>query len=373
MIKILNKLNYIDDPRQQHKIKYSIKEIVGIVLFAYLANSNEWCDIEDFANENEDLLKQYFELPNGIPSHDTLARVMSLINPDEISDLYLEWNKYLSQNEGQKLKKIFNIDGKTMCGSKNKHQNAIHVVSVWSEEDGISLGQTVVEEKTNEITAIPELLKTLNIKGNVITIDAMGTQVKIAEQIIDQKANYVLAVKKNQGNLYSEIVDYFADNDFLKKIIVKEGYKKTCEKARGQIETREYYQTDAIKWMNEKDRWKKLKTIGLVVNTIEKDGVVKTEYRYYISSEKVDIDLFAKSTRGHWAIESMHWHLDVTFKEDASRIIDKKANENLNIIRKWSLSILKILEISAKKISLKRKRFRMSLNPRKYFKFVLDL
>lgn len=373
MTDLLNKLEYIPDPRQHHKVKHSIKDIVGIVLFATLANADEWTEIEDFAVEHESFLKQYFELPNGIPSHDTLARVMGYINPEIIQRLYLEWNNYLAQNEGEKLKKIFNIDGKTMRGSGNKAQKALHIVSAWSQEDGLSLGQKVVEEKSNEITAIPELLQTLNIKGHVITIDAMGTQVKIAEQIIKQKGSYVLAVKGNQGSLYNEIVDYFSDSDLLAKVKQKQGYKKTCEKARGQIEIREYYQTNDIKWMNEKDRWKGIKTIGMVQNTIEKDGKVTVERRYHISSEKVDINLFEKCCRGHWAIESMHWHLDVTFREDANQTLDKIANQNLNIIRKWVLSILKIVELSSKPTSLKRKRFRIGLNPEKYFLKILEV
>lgn len=373
MTNLLNKLEYIADPRQQHKVKHSIKSIVGIILFATLANANEWTEIEDFAVEHQNFLKQHLELPNGVPSHDTLSRVMGCINPDIIQGLYLEWNNYLSQGEGEKLKKIFNIDGKTMRGSGNKDQKALHIVSAWSEEDGLSLGQKVVEEKSNEITAIPELLETLNIKGHVITIDAMGTQVKIAEQIIKQKGGYALAVKGNQGRLYEEIVDYFSDEEFLVEVKQKQGYKKTCEKSRGQIETREYYQTNDIKWMNEKDRWKGLKTIGMVQNTIEKDGSITLERRYYISSEKVDIDLFKKCCRGHWAIESMHWHLDVTYREDANQTLDKIANQNLNIIRKWVLSILKIVELSARPISLKRKRFRIGLNPEKYFQIILEI
>lgn len=373
MTDILNKLEYIPDPRQQNKVKHSIKNIVGIVLFAMLANANEWTEIEAFAVEYEDVLKKYFDFPHGIPSHDTFSRVMGSINPEVLQSLYLEWNNYLSQGEGEKLKKIFNIDGKTMRGSGNKDQKALHIISAWSQEDGVSLGQKVVEEKSNEITAIPDLLQTLNIKGHVITIDAMGTQVKIAEQIIKQRGSYVLAVKGNQGNLYEEIEQYFNDQALLEKVKQKKGYKKTCEKARGQIETREYYQTDHIKWMQEKDRWKGIKTIGMVQNTIKKDGNVSIEKRYYISSEKVGIELFSKCCRGHWAIESMHWHLDVTFREDGNQTLDKIANQNLNIIRKWALSILKTVELSHKPCSLKSKRFRIGLNFEKYIQKILEI
>lgn len=373
MIEILNKLENIEDPRQQHKVKHALKDIVGIVLIATIGNANEWCEIEAFAQEHKDFLKQYFELANGIPSHDTFARVMGLISPDLMQSLYLQWNEYLNTGEGEKLKKILNIDGKTMRGSRNSNQKALHVVSAWSAEEGISLGQKVVEEKTNEIVAIPELLKDISIKGHVVTIDAMGTQVKIAEQIIKQKGNYVLAVKGNQGNLYDEIKSYFEDKEFLAKIKEGNNYKRTIEKARGQIEIREYYQTDDIKWMVEKKRWKGIKSIGMVQNTLNKDEKQSIERRYYITSEEVNIELFAKCCRGHWAIESMHWHLDVTFREDHNKTLEKVANQNLNIIRKWALSILKTLEILNKKCSLKLKRYRIGINPTKYIQNIMEM
>lgn len=326
MISVLDKLEKIDDPRQPHKVKHSLKDIVGIVLFATLANANEWTEMECFAQENEEFLRKYFKLSNGIPSHDTLARVIGLIHPDIIQGLYLEWHNLFNKGEGEKLKKVLNIDGKTMRGSGNKEHKALHVISAWCDEDRISLGQKVVDEKTNEIIAIPELLQEICIKGKIVTIDAMGAQVKIAEQIVNQKGNYVLAVKGNQGRLYEEIVDYFKDEEFLKQIKRTSGYKRTVEKSRGQQEIREYYQTKNTNWMVEKKRWKGLKTIGMVETTIVTNDKKRTERRYYISSENVDIELFSKCVRGHWAIESMHWHLDVTFKEDQNKTQEKIAN-----------------------------------------------
>lgn len=371
---ILKRLETVSDPRQQCKVKHSIKDIVGIVLFATLANANEWTEIILFAEENEDFLKQYLDLPNGIPSHDTLSRVMGIIDPKFMQSLYLQWNTYINTNEGEKIKKILNIDGKTMRGSGNVNQKALHVVSVWSDADGISLGQKVVDEKSNEIIAIPELLEEINIKGSIVTIDAMGTQVKIAEQIKKQKGNYVLAVKGNQGNLYEEIKTYFEDEEELKQIKEAGGYKRTAEKARSQIEVREYYQTAEIGWMEEKKRWKGLKSIGMVQNTITKSNGEKViERRYYITSEPVDIEIFAKSCRGHWAIESMHWHLDVTFKEDSNKILEKTANENLTIIRRWALGILKTVELSTKKSSLKAKRYRICMNPQKHIRKIMEV
>ena len=373
MIEILNQLENIEDIRQQYKVKHSLKDIVGIVLIATLGNANEWTEIEIFAKEHEDFLREYFELKNGIPSHDTISRVMGFIEPKVIQDMYSKWNEYVSQGEGERIKKILNIDGKTMRGSSNINKKALHVLTVWSDEDGIGLGQKLVDDKTNEITMIPDLLDEISIKDSIITMDAMGTQVKIAEKIISKKGSYVLAVKGNQGNLFEEIKTYFEDEEFLKSMKKSKNYKRTVEKNRSQIEKREYYQTEDIKWMQEKKKWKKIKSIGMVQNTIEKDGKISIDRRYYISSESVDIELFAKCCRGHWAIESMHWHLDVTFKEDSSKILDKIGNQNLNIIRKWALSILKTLDISDKKCSLKSKRFRISINPKKYLKDMIEM
>jgi predicted transposase YbfD/YdcC len=272
----------------------------------------------------------------------------------------------LSSGEGEKLKKIINIDGKTMRESGNKHQNPLHVVSAWSKEAGISLGQTVVGTKENEIVAIPKLLERLRLNGSVITIDAMGTQTEIAKQITKQKGDYVLAVKGNQPTLHQDIIDYFADDGLLAVVKKSGNYKCTVEKARGQIEKREYYQTDDIQWMVGKADWSKLTSIGMVEKTIDNDGKIAVERRYFISSLTSDIELFERAVRGHWAIESMHWHLDVTFREDFNATLDRQAALNLNILRKLCLSILRLLDIGRPRASLKLKRKAISWNPMKF-------
>lgn len=371
--KFLSKLDRINDPRQWWKIKHTMIDIVAIVLFSTLANSDEWEEMQMWAVYNEDILKKYLRLENGIPSYFTLERVMSLIEPKVLQQIQLDWHEILSGNDGDKIKRILNIDGKTMCGSGNKNQKALHVVSAWSKDDGICFGQTVVEDKTNEITAIPQLLETLQIKEQVVTIDAMGTQTEIAAQIIRQKGDYVLAVKGNQPNLHKDIIDYFRDEEFKNAVkSSKNGYKMTKEKARGQLEKREYYQTEDIKWMADKVKWKGLKSIGMVETTIEKDGKVITDRRYYISSCPTEIDLFAKAVRGHWSIESMHWHLDVTFREDSNSTLDKTAALNMNIIRKFALAILKLVDVGHK-TSLKHKRYWASLNTVKLLEQVFAL
>lgn len=373
MIELLEKLEYIEDPRQKKKIKHKLSDVVGIVLFATLGNANEWEEIADFAELHEELLRKYFELSNGIPSHDTIQRVMGLISPEVIQGLVNEWNELASKEEGEKLKKILNIDGKTMRGNGNKNKKPNHIVSAWSKEDGFCLGQVKVEEKKNEIAAIPELLNKINIKNHIVTIDAMGTQKKIVEQIKNQKGDYVLAVKGNQGTLHQDLIDYFAEEEFLKGIINQGGYKKTVEKAHNQIEIREYYQTSDIKWLTNKEKWVGLKSIGIVRTTTKKEDKESIEIRYYISSLKTEIELFAKAARGHWAIESMHWHLDVTFKEDANTTLDKVCAQNLNILRKWSLTILELLDVGKKNVSLKRKRFRICSKPDLLIEQILNI
>jgi len=247
MERLIEWIELIEDVRQQSKVRHSLVDIIVIVLFAMLANANEWEEIAFFAEVHKEYLKKYIKLDNGVPSHDTIRRVMGMINPEYLQQLQNKWNELVSSNEGEALKKIINIDGKTMCSSKRKDKKPHHVVSAWSKDDGFCLGQKVVEEKSNEITAIPKLLDQINIKEYVITIDAMGTQTAIAEKIKGNKGDYVLAVKENQKNLYENIKEYFFDDEFKSKIKKSGAYIKTVEKAHGQIETREYYQTKFIR------------------------------------------------------------------------------------------------------------------------------
>lgn len=371
MEQLLQWMEIIEDIRQQSKVRHSLKDILAIVLLATLADADTWEEMEDFAKNHEEYLRKYLELKNGIPSHDTIQRAMAMVRTEHLQQLQLKWQELLNSNEGEVLKKIICIDGKTMRSNKSEKKKANHIVSAWSREDGYCLGQKTVDEKSNEITAIPEVLDAIEIKGQVVTIDAMGTQTVIAEKIKERRADYVLALKRNQGTLYEDVKLYLMD----KKEEMKErgSYCRTVEKAHGQIEIREYYQTEEIKWLSQKKNWKGLKSIGMEEKTIRKNGKEEKEYRYYISSLKADIELFARAVRGHWAIESMHWQLDVTFREDANHTLDKIAAQNQNVIRKWCLSILKLIEIRGKKMSMQRKRFNIAMNPLKYLEEILSL
>lgn len=374
MEELLSWMEYIEDVRQQGKVKHSLKDILVIVLFATLANADDWVEISIFAESHKEYLKKYIALENGVPSHDTIQRVMGLVSPEILQQLYQKWQELLNKNEGELIKKVICIDGKTMRGNRCGERKPCHVVSAWSKEDGFCLGQKVVEEKSNEITAIPELLEKIQVKGQIVTIDAMGTQKEIAEKIKKKRADYVLALKGNQKNLYEDVKEYFENREFREEIKKSGAYKKTMEKAHGQIEIREYYQTEDIKWLEQKKEWKDMKSIIMERSTLEKCGERTEEYRYFISSLNVDIETVSRAVRGHWSIESMHWHLDVTFREDANETIDKIAAQNHNIIRKWCLSILKMVELSSKmkRLSMKKKRFAISLKPIQFLEEVLS-
>lgn len=372
MNELLEWMEYIEDNRQQTKVRHKLKDIIVIVLFATLANVDDWVEMEYFAHYHEEYLKKYIELKNGIPSHDTLCRVFGLLSSEVLQQLYQKWQELLNKNEGETLRKLVCVDGKTMRSNKRKGGKPNHIITAWGREDGFSLGQKVVNTKSNEITAIPELLEKIRIKGQVVTIDAMGTQTAIAEKIRSKRGDYVLALKENQKNLYEDVRLFLNEESEKKKLRENGKYKKTVEKAHGQIEIREYYQTEEIRWLAQKKEWKGLKSIGMEEKTIQKDGIERKEYRYYISSLKEDVELFSRAVRGHWSVESMHWHLDVTFKEDANTTLDKQAAENLNIIRKWCLGILKMVEIFRPNLSMKKKRFVISMNPAEFIEQVLN-
>ena len=372
MEELMEWIEYIEDVRQARKVRHKLKDILVIVLFATLSNADDWVEMALFAKQYQDYLRKYIELKNGIPSHDTINRVMGLLSPEILQQLYGKWQELLNRNEGEALKKIICIDGKTMKSNKRKESRPSHIVSAWSREDGFCLGQKAVEEKSNEITAIPELLDKIQIKGQIITIDAMGTQKSIAEKIRGERADYVLALKRNQAMMYEDVELYFRDEKIREGIRREKKYTCTMEKAHGQLEKREYYQTEDIGWLAQKKEWKGLKSIVMEEKTVRDEKGERKEYRYYLSSLGSDIETIKRAVRGHWSVESMHWHLDVTFREDANTTLDKQAAQNQNIIRKWSLSILKTIELMKPGLSMKKKRFVISLCPIQYLEEVLS-
>ena len=368
MEKILMYLDFAPEQRQVTKIRHKIKDVIALTFFAELANAEKWEDVEVFGNEHEKFLREYLELPNGIPSHDTIQRVFAFLSPEFLQGFRDKWNELLNSDEGAKVKKLLSIDGKTQRGNGTQNQKANHIVSA-VDENGLCIGEKLVDDKSNEITAIPELLDSLNVKGNTITIDAMGTQKEIAKKIRKKKADYVLALKKNHGNLYDDVKTYFEDSEFLSQC----AYEKTTEKARSGIEKREYWHTDDIAWLTNRKDWVGLKSIAMTRNTIIKDNMETTETRYFISSLSKNAKEISRAIRGHWIVESYHWHLDVTFREDENRTIEKQAAFNRNIMKKLALNLLKIIDVTKKNLSLARKRFAIGTNPEKHLKNILSL
>ena len=368
MIEVLEYLEKAEDSRQQKKVKHLMKDIIAIVFFASLARADDWIEIHCFAEEKEATLRDYLELPNGVPSHDTIQRMMAIVSPERLQGFRVKWNEAISIGEGEKIRKILSLDGKTQRGNGTKSKKANHIVSA-VDNDGFCVNEVLVDDKSNEITAIPELLDVLNIKGHIITTDAMGAQTKIAGKIRRKQADYVLSLKKNQATLNNDVELYFNDIELLNGCV----YKKTIEKARGGVEKREYWQTEDISWLQGKKDWAGLKSIAMTRNTIVKNGKTTEEERYFISSLPIDIDEMARAIRGHWMVESYHWHLDVTFREDANRTIEKAAAYNLNIIRKIAINTLKLLDVGMKRVSLKGKRFILNISFEKYFGKLMEM
>lgn len=366
----------IEDPRQQHKVKHTLQDVIGLVLIATLAGVDTLVDIEFFGECHAETLAKYLSFPNGMPSHDTIGRVLQLVDPTYFYELQTNWNQFFIQTNDPTMNKIINIDGKTMRGNASKDQKANHILSAWSKVDGVCFGQVTVNDKSNEITAIPKLLDTLHLEKMIVTLDAMGTQTDIASDIVQKKADYVLAIKENHKLLYQDITDYFHHAPFLEEIKqLNKGYVCTIEKSHSQIEKRSYYQTDDISWLEAKAKWKGVKSIGMVEKIMGKDDELRVERRYYISSLQTDAALFAKAVRGHWDIEVMHWYLDVLFKEDSHKVLNKTAAMNLNVLRKIALAILKKWTPNTRKkvTSMRQKRVLLSMALHKFLPSLLNM
>jgi predicted transposase YbfD/YdcC len=291
-----------------------------------------------------------------------------MISPEFLKKFRERWNGIMSGSNGDKLRKILSLDGKTQRGNGNAGQKANHIVSA-VDDNGICIGEELVDEKSNEITAIPELLKSLNINGHIVTTDAMGCQTEIVKQIRRQKADYMLGLKGNQGTLHEDVQQYFDDP----KLLAGCAYHKTVEKARSAVEIREYWQTSDIDWLEQKKAWAGLASIVMTRNTIIRGSDTATEARYFISSLPVNAEEAARAIRGHWMVESYHWHLDVTFREDANHTLDKASAYNLNIVKKMAINTLRLLDVGIARVSMKNKRYLISMNFRYYLDKLLAL
>ena len=362
MKQLIDEVKTIKDTRQQGKVKHKLSDIVIIVMLSILTGHNDFEEMVIFAEARIDILRKYIELENGIPNKDTIKRVIAILDPNTLNLIFYKWLAEILSVKSKKtineLDRIIAFDGKTICGSNDIHNRALHILTAFDTDNELVLGQLPVDVKTNEITIMPDLIDLLDLKDTVITADALNCQKEIVEKIVDKKGNYVLAVKGNKGELHEAIVDYFDDKTLEVIKAREECYSSNVEKSHSHLEKREYFLIDKIDYLKEnqgKD-YKRLNSIGLSKKTITdiNTGEIVVEKRYYIMSI-FDAELFARTVRKEWMIENnLHWHLDYTLKEDSSTIIDKKVAFNLNIIRKAVLTMLKNVEFK-KKFSLKNK------------------
>ena len=360
------RLEEITDPREQWKVKHILSEIIAIVFFAVLSNENEWAMIEDFARDREEELRHYLTLPGGIPSHDTIERVFSLIEESELErilvdtllDIIVKATEndglclYTNEELGIAVDDVLAVDGKETRGTAKadgetiedrRNMNNLHVQST---EYGITLSATRIDEKSNEIPEAQKVLKKMDLKGTVVTADALNTQKGTADVIIESKGDYCLALKSNHKLIYAEIGDYF-DKETRAELKAKKCYRKETEESSGKKITREYYISGDLDWFEDRKKWKKLTSIGYEKKTTKnlKNGETGVEERYYLCSFPADVELFSICVRRHWHVENLlHWVLDVTFRQDSLRTKNKTALNNLGHVQRFVLSILKILK-----------------------------
>jgi predicted transposase YbfD/YdcC len=337
----------LEDPRSTVNLKHPLVSVVVIAMMGVLAGAGGPTAIAKWAAFKEEFLLKVLKLPNGVPCKDVFRRVLATLKPGAFQGCFANWLQSLRAKAAEAMdvdQPVFAVDGKTARRShdRKKGLGALHSVSVWASEFGLSLGQVACAEKSNEITAIPELLQLVDIQGSIITIDAMGTQKAIAETIIDREADYVLALKGNQETLQQQVVDYIDEqskNDFAD---VQARRHITKEKGHGREEIRSYIQMPVPENLRGLPLWKGLKSIGVATLVCVRNGKETTETRYYISSLEVRVKLFAHAIRSHWGIEnSCHWSLDMTYREDESRIREPHVRENFAWLNRFTLSLLK--------------------------------
>lgn len=330
----------LEDPRTQDNLKHNLIDILLITICAVICGANNWYAIETYGHSKLDWLKTFLELPHGIPSHDTFSRLFARINPEQLQSSFLNWIQELhSLTPGE----LLNFDGKNLRGAKEKGlgKSFIHLVTVWSSDYHLVLGQSKVEQKSNEITAIPKLLKLLTLKNCLITIDAMGCQKEIAQTIMEEKADYVLALKGNHGNLYEDVKGLFKYARQQKFKDIDYQYHETINQGHGREEIRRFWTMENTEYLIGGEEWKGLKSIGMVESECLRGGQIYREQRFYLLSIPSDALRFAKAVRGHWSIENnLHWVLDVGFNEDRCRGTQGYSAENLAVIRHIAVNLL---------------------------------
>jgi predicted transposase YbfD/YdcC len=340
-ITITDHFAQMEDPRVERTKRHKLIDILSIAICAVICGADSWVAIELYGCTKYEWLETFLELPNGIPSHDTFARVFAQLNPQQFQECFLNWMKSVQKiTDGE----IVAIDGKTLCGShdKNSGHSAIQMVSAWATTNKLVLGQVKVDSKSNEITAIPELLKVLELAGCIVTIDAIGCQKEIVKLITQQDADYVITLKKNQGNLYESVEELFKSGISTNFQEFQHSTYKTEETGHGRHEIRHYAMLSGIQSRLDPDLvWSNFNSIGMVESVRQVDGKTTVETRYFISSLKDNAKQFANSVRSHWGIEnSLHWVLDVALKEDDCRIRKDNAPQNFAVMRQIAVNLL---------------------------------
>jgi len=352
---IVEHFGEVPDPREDNS-SHQLTDIFAIAICASICGADGWTDMEEFGHAKRGWFERFLELPHGIPSHDTFSRVFARIDPQVLNERFSSWCAQLAQpDEGE----VISIDGKTARRSHDgaNGRSALHTVSAWAHDAGLVLGRQAVEEKSNEITAIPELLEMLELSGCVVTIDAMGTQTSIAERIVDADADYVLALKDNHHTLCQEVGEYFEGMEEQAELPEHIDYAKSVDTDHGRTEIRHCWTTGDIEWLESKNAWARLHSI-CVIKSERYIGEQKSEQtRYFISSLQPNAHRLAHAVRSHWAIEnSLHWVLDIAFREDECRKRTDHSAENFSILRHLTLNMLK-RETTSKR-SIKGKRLR---------------
>ena len=338
------------DPRVDRTKDHALIDIVVIAVCTLLCGGEGFNDMEDFGQAKEEWFRTFLKLANGIPSHDTFTRVFAALDPKGFLECFLRWTQSLRQAVDRE---IVAVDGKALRRAMNQKENLKYVVSAWADSNNLVLGQLKVTDKSNEITAVPELLRVLELSGCIVTLDAMGCQKKIAKEIIEADADYVLALKGNQETVHEEVKSFLdatiaetqasrAPGAKLSRAAARLAQVKKVEKDHGRFEIRNYYQSDQLSWFADLKKWEGLKTVGVVESTRQVNGEQSVERRYYLSSLALDVELFARAVRSHWGVENkVHWVMDVCFNEDQSRARAGYAAENLATLRRLALNMLK--------------------------------
>lgn len=331
----------LKDPRVVGRTEHRLLDIIVMAICAVIGGADDWAQVATFAEKRNDWFKRFLPLPGGIPSHDTFERLFDRLNPATLQSCLLSWIQNASETLG--LRHVA-IDGKTLCGSTNAKAShgALHLVSAWATANQVFLGQVAVDGKSNEITAIPRLLELLDLRGALVTIDAMGCQKQIAAKIVEAGADYVLAVKDNQPHLLEDIQTIFGkalNADFA-------GLDYDCHDTKdcghGRVENRHYTVINNPKGIRDQALWTKLSAIGICYSERTCQGVLSEETRYFILSRPLTAKQFGRAVRGHWSIENnLHWQMDVTFSEDASRVQSLHGAENFSMLRRVALALLK--------------------------------